>query len=145
MPVPGKPVEVLVVNDTSCGQACDIAQPIEGLRNLLTPALVLSLHDRDSEVGEDLIEDFEIQALPAFILGDGIDLVKGPRGGNFVQEAAMVLKEKDGKYLIDSPQFGFRYGKFITPPLWADPDSALRDRKRPGPCLPPHRARWPRV
>ena len=115
IPVEGEPVELVVLNDETCGQPCDPTGTLESLRKGVTPALLIRTLDITSEEGQQMIKDFDIKGIPAFAFGEGVD--KFQRNGEFfLEKAADVLTEKDGKYFLDPTATGIKFGKFIVAP-----------------------------
>jgi len=119
IPVEGNPFELLILTDSSCGTSCDSSQAVATLKQVFTPAMIVRSIEVSSEEGQALAEDFEINKLPAYILGDGFtDFTKdGLRAADNVQIKA-VLTEKENKFLVDSAKVGFRTGKFVSPPTF---------------------------
>lgn len=123
IPVPGNPVELVVLNDSECGQKCDTTQAIGTLRQVITPALLVRNVEVDSDEGNSLISDFDIVSVPQYILGDGIEGQKSSNGTSFLEESQDLVIENDGLYLIDGAKVGFRVGKFLKAPIFADIDT----------------------
>lgn len=122
IPVPGNPVEVIVINDASC-DSCSPAQGIATLRQNITPALLVRTVEFDSIEGAALVKEFELTTIPQFILADGIAKFKAPTGKLFTEEAKDVLTQKGDKYLVNGARVGFKPGKFLVAPTFADLDS----------------------
>lgn len=119
IPVEGHPFELLVLTDSACGQSCDSSQAVGTLKQVFTPAMIVRNIEIDSEEGENLQELFEINKLPAYVLGDGFSTFE--KGGLLAADNPQikaVISEKDGKFLVDSGKVGFRTGKFVTPPTF---------------------------
>ncbi len=122
IPVPGKPVEVIVVNDSSC-KNCNPAQGIAMLRQNVTPALLVRQVEADSAEGKALIEKFDLKTIPQFILADGIEDFKAPTGKLFTEEAKEVLTQKGDKYLVNGARVGLKPGEFLETPSFANLDT----------------------
>ncbi len=118
IPVNGNPVEVVVLNDSTCGPKCDTGGPINALRTAVTPALLVREVDVSEAEGEALIAQFEFESVPQYILSSGIETIKTPSGALFIEEQAPVLVEKEGQYLVDGSKVGFDVGKFLTAPVF---------------------------
>lgn len=123
IPVPGNPIELLVLTDSNCGDKCDTSRAVGMLRQVITPALLVRNIEVDSEEGKTLLAEFEIASIPQYILGDGIVGHTSPNGANFLEESKEVVTEKEGLYLIDSGKVGFPVGKFLEAPQFADLES----------------------
>jgi len=123
LPVEGKPVEVLVLNDESCGSLCDTTQALMMLRQNITPALQIETVEVGSTQGKKLIEDFNIKGVPAYVLGKGASeitkQVPNAEGKlekkKFVELAKNVLTEKSGLYLLNEKS-GLLLSQFFTTP-----------------------------
>lgn len=115
IPVEGNPIELIVLNDKTCGASCDASQNINSLRQGITPALLVRTVDVADKEGQKLVEKFDIKGIPSFIFGDGAKSFERD-GEKFVEKAKEVLTEKSGKYLLDSSKTGFKYGKFLNGP-----------------------------
>ncbi len=123
IPVPGHPVEMIVLNDKNCGNKCDTAREVSSLRQAVTPALLVRNVDISESEGQELIEKFEINSVPKFFLGDGLDSIKDAEGKKFVETSSNILIENGDLYLIDSGKVGFKAGKYIEAPKFADTDT----------------------
>ena len=117
MSVPGLPVELVVLNDQTCGQSCDraAAPAVAQLRAASTPALLVRTVDVSSAEGKDLIKTFEINTIPAFIFGEGIKKLEH-NGEKWTEKFAPLLVQSGEKYLVNNENAGFKVGQFIAPP-----------------------------
>ncbi len=117
IPVDGNPVELLILNDPTCGSSCNPTQSIATLKQVFTPAMLVRNVDINSEEGSAIKERFGLKGLPAYVLGDGFSTFTkdGLLALANVQIQA-VVQEKEGQYLVDSKKVNFRIGKFIEPP-----------------------------
>ncbi len=123
IPVPGNPVELVVLNEKDCGKKCDTSRQLTTLRQAVTPALLVRTVDVGGPEGKDLIAKFEIDSVPQFVLGEGIEDHKTESGKKFIEDSAEVLIIKDGEYLVDNEKAGFPVGKFLEAPKFADVDT----------------------
>jgi len=128
MPVGGAPVTVVVLNDEKCGQVCDTKANLDALRASVNPALKVKEVEVDSEEGKALIEAFDIVSIPQYFFGEDIEALEaaGPDGEDvkFIDNLpAGLLTQKDDLYFIDSARVGFKPGKFISAPEFADLDT----------------------
>lgn len=128
MPVGGTPVTVIVLNDKNCGAACDETASLDSLRASVTPALKIKQVDVGSKRGKQLIADFDLVSIPQYFFGEDIEAleVAGADGEEvqFIKNLpAGLLIAKDDLYFIDGARVGFKPGKFIVAPEFADLDS----------------------
>ncbi len=124
IPVDGEPLRVTVVNDPTCGRACDPGQSLGVLRQNITPALITETVDVNSAAGQALVEKFNIKSVPQYVFAEELEDFKAADGSNFVENLpAGFLIEKDDEYLLNSVQVGFRIGKFLETPQFADMDT----------------------
>lgn len=121
IPVPGNPVETIIVNDPNC-KTCDPSQAIATLQQVITPALLKRTVDINSVEGQALVKDYGLKFVPQFILGSGLKTHPAEAGGKllFTEKYAEVLTEKDGKYLLNAAKVGFKPGQFLEVPQFAD-------------------------
>ncbi len=123
IPVPGSPVELVILTDPTCGKKCNTTQSLGSLRQAVTPALLAREVDINSDEGKDLQEKFEVTAIPQYIFGAGIEDHKTPDNELFVIKSAEILNGPiDGMYLLNGSRVGFKPGKFIEMPDFADLD-----------------------
>ena len=120
IPVPGRPVEVIVLSDATCGDKCNDSSPIAGLRQTITPALLVRKVDVAEEEGKKLISSFGITTIPQFFLGAGIEEIKNADGKSFVEVSSEVITKKNGLYKIDGEKVGVWIGKFLSQPKFLD-------------------------
>ncbi len=128
MPVEGTPVTVVVLNDETCGSACDASRSLDSLRASVTPALKVKNIDISSNKGKALVKSLDLVSVPQYFFEEDIeDLeVEGPEGEEvrFIDNLpAGLLTMKDDLYYIDSARVGFKPGKFIKAPEFADLDT----------------------
>lgn len=121
IPVPGEPIEALILTDTNC-QTCGGEKEITTLRQNVSPALLARAVDYKSEEGKTLIDKFKINSLPKFFLGEGIEKFKAQDGTFFIDNLVKqeIVTTKDDLYLIDSAKVGFGNKKFLSSPKIAD-------------------------
>lgn len=103
---PAVPVEV--ISDDKCVN-CDPSQAIVWLRRVL-PTVSTQKVNYDSPQGKQLISEFGIKTLPAFVFGG--DLAKT----DFYAQAKVLFNEKDGQYVMDTNQLGLPPGKYLATP-----------------------------
>lgn len=128
LPIPGKPVELIVLNDPAC-VSCNTDQDLAMLKQNSTPALLIRDVDVASEEGKALIEKFEMTSIPQYIFVDGItDLVMGmdqETGApvKFIDSAKDFLIIKDEQYLLNGSAVGFKPGQYLKAPEFSDIDT----------------------
>lgn len=115
IPVEGLPVELIVVNDATCGEVCAPDQAVGMLRQALTPALLVRNTDINSPEGKALQEKFSLNSVPAYVLGSSVENLERD-GKKVLDQLASVLTPNDGQYLIRSEQVGFPVGKYLSAP-----------------------------
>lgn len=131
MPVEGEPVSVVVLSDKNCGSACDTTGGLDSLRASVTPALMVEEIDVSSARGQALVDRFDLVSIPQYFFGTDIEdfELEGPDGEevSFIDNLpAGLLTLKDDLYYIDGAQVGFKPGKFIKAPVFADLESEPR-------------------
>ncbi len=107
------PLELVILNDKSCGIACSSQRIIAHLKTVLTPALLVREVDINSVEGEKLQGLFEPIGVPAYILGGGTERFE-ENGQPFVEKFKDVLVEKGDYYLFDPERSGFPIGEFLV-------------------------------
>ena len=124
MPVEGKPVSVIILNDKTCGQSCDTTQTLASLKQNITPALMVRNVDISEEEGKKLLESFDLVSVPQVFFGKELKELKASNGTNFVDNlpAGMMILKND-LYYVDGARVGFKVGKYIKKPTFADLDS----------------------
>lgn len=128
IPVQGEPVELIILNDKNCGQACDPTQGITTLRGNISPAIVDRSIDVSSTEGQKLQEALKIETVPTFIFNQSIEKVKALDGSPFLnnlQPGILTTFNVEGEtlYKLEGQSIGLRPGKFLAPPKFADMDS----------------------
>ncbi len=124
IPVKGKPIELMVLNDRQCTSGCDTTQAIAALKQNISPALIVTEVDVTSEEGQALIQSFDLVSVPQYFFGEGIESLGADDGSKFIDNLPVgVLTEKDDLYHLNGAATGFRPGKFIKAPEFADLDT----------------------
>lgn len=121
IPVPGEPIEVLVLTDSTC-ETCGGTTEIASLRQNVSPALLARTVDISTDEGKELISKFEINALPKFFFGEGTEKFKAEDGSFFIDNLVKqnIVTQKDNLYFIDSSKVGFANKNFLSAPKIAD-------------------------
>ncbi|MDR3559586.1 MAG: thioredoxin domain-containing protein, partial [Candidatus Pacebacteria bacterium] len=110
-------VPVSVISDDKC-TACDPSQAIVWLRRVL-PTVSTAKINYDSSEGKQLISEFGIKTLPAFVFGG--DLTKT----DFYSQAKVLFSEKNGQYVMDTNQLGLPPGKYLATPTVDQSDATF--------------------
>ncbi len=119
IPEPGNPVELMILTDKTCGEACDTTQGTQFFRERLTRALIINTVDVSSDLGKELASDFDVLGVPAFILGQGIESLER-FGANVLDQLKPIVTEQGGRYLVDGKSIGVKVGKFLKDIEFAD-------------------------
>lgn len=101
-------VPVTVISDDQC-EKCDPSEAIVWLKRVL-PTVSTEKVNYDSEKGKQLIDEFGLKTLPAFIFDQDVDKT------NFYTQASVLFSGKDGKYVLDTNQLGLPAGKYLVTP-----------------------------
>lgn len=88
------PVEMIVLNDKTCDY-CDPTPVIEGAKQQAFPTLKARIVDMASPEGKELIERFDVNALPAYFLTPTVEKAR-----NFGMAREALIKKGD-LYMID--------------------------------------------
>lgn len=124
MRVPGRPLPVTILSDPAC-ETCNTEAIVKQLQAGITPALMVQGVTPGSENGRQLIEQFDIQAIPAVFFGKGLDAITTSTGMPFPQQFAQMLEQKGDIYRIKNDVAGFGYGEFLTQPDWDTHEDAV--------------------
>lgn len=119
----GRPVELKVLTDESCGNSCDVSREIQGLKANVSDLLYVNKIDVNTAVGKALIDKFDLWALPQFIVGDGVESLNMPNGAKFLEAAEQVYVAKGGDYLLRSEKIGLSPKIFLRAPEFGHLDS----------------------
>ncbi len=124
MPVPGKPVDVMVLNDENCGQGCDTTAALDALRQNITPALMISEISINSDEGQRLVSELDLVSVPQYFFGQNIEEMEAEDGTRFIDNMPEgILVQNDDMYWINGSAVGFPTGKFIKAPEFANLDT----------------------
>jgi len=111
-------LNLIIVNDKECGEACDTTDAVSKLRTILTPALVISKIDINSEKGEDTVKRFKIDRLPTYLLGEElINIEIENEGGEKISMKKVmseVLDSVNGFWKIKAEAMNFAVGKYLN-------------------------------
>ncbi|MFH0969491.1 MAG: thioredoxin domain-containing protein [Patescibacteria group bacterium] len=98
-------VKVQVITDDSC-EACKPDEIILGLHRMV-PTIFTQKVDENSEEGKELIKNFGIKTIPAFVFSQDIEKT------DFFNQAAAVFTKKDSSYVLKTSDLGIQPGKYI--------------------------------
>ncbi|MDP3957290.1 MAG: thioredoxin domain-containing protein [bacterium] len=101
-------VSVQIINDKNCAE-CDPSEALIWLRRVV-PTLQVSSIERDSYLGNLLIERFSIVSLPAFIFSDSVAQT------DFYAQASSLFAAEGGRYFFDMGKIGLPVGKYLKLP-----------------------------
>lgn len=116
-------VPVKVLSDASC-EACDPSQAIVAIRRALPTIEVIQV-DIDSTEGKRLVEQSNVNALPAFFFDSAVEKTQ------FYTTASPLFGEKiaGGWYAVDAAKIGLTPGKFLKLPSVGDQDLVMGNRE----------------
>lgn len=109
-------IETTVITSSDC-EACDPTETIEMIRQNLLPTIKVTKIESDSEEAKQLVKEFNIKAIPAFVFGAKLAEAK-----NF-EKASSVFQESNGSYLLDSQKAGLKVGEYLEIPKVSDADA----------------------
>ncbi|OGI16309.1 MAG: hypothetical protein A2Z52_02490 [Candidatus Moranbacteria bacterium RBG_19FT_COMBO_42_6] len=107
-------INIKVINDESC-EACKPDEALLGLKRIL-PTMLAQKVDQNSDEGQQLIADFGIKSLPAFIFAKEVDKT------DFYQQAAAIFDKKNDQYVLNTAQVGLPVGKYLELPKVTEAD-----------------------
>ncbi len=116
-----KPAEVnlIVLNDKTCGSACDATQITQASQQLF-PGLVLKEVDVSSKEGKDLVEKYNIDIVPVYIFDKGVEQSSAWQQPQF---STNFNKLSDGSYSLKDEVTGANY--YIDPAKRAAREQAM--------------------
>lgn len=110
-------VNVKIITDSKC-EACDPVEPLKWLKRVI-PTMLAKKVEIDSPEGKDLIDNYKIKSLPAFVFDENIAKT------DVYQQAQAIFSKKDSSYLLDTEQVGIKAGKFLETPQAKDDDAQI--------------------
>ncbi len=121
LPVKGEPVELVILNDKTCGQSCETKQSVAALKQNISLALIERTVDVSSPEGIKLIAEHNISTIPQYFFGKGFEDIKNDKNESFAQALPEgVVTKKGALYALNNAAIGFPTGKFITAPKFKD-------------------------
>ncbi len=101
-------VTLQVVNDSDCEQ-CDPNEALVWLRRIVPTIEAVSV-ESDSDLGQALINRFQIVTVPAFVFSKSITET------DFYAQAQSLFREESGRYFLDMTKIGLTAGKYLQLP-----------------------------
>lgn len=101
-------VPVTVINDETC-EKCDVSEVLVWFRRVL-PTVSTEKVSYDSQKGKDLIGQYGIKTLPAFIFDKNVEKT------DFYSQASILFNSKENNYVLKTQELGLPTGKFLTLP-----------------------------
>lgn len=99
-------ISITILSDKTCKQ-CDTTQAIDILSNQVFPGAKVTELDYSSKEGKKLAEKYDIEILPAYLLGKDVE-----KTANFARIQDTLIK-KDNQYMIHPSAIGA--GKHLNP------------------------------
>jgi predicted DsbA family dithiol-disulfide isomerase len=107
-------VKVQVITDENC-EACKTDQPLVWFRRVI-PTILPEKIDSNSMDGKNMLKDFGIKSIPAFIFSQDVEKT------DFFSQAGALFTAKNGKDVLQTSQLGIEPGKFVENPAISDQD-----------------------
>lgn len=113
-------VPISVITDDTC-EACDPGEILAWLRRV-SPTISAKKISFNSEQGKNLISEFGIKTLPAFIFAKNLDQTE------FYTEAQALFYAKGDKYVLNVQTLGAPVGKYLELPQVNVNDATLGNK-----------------
>ena len=113
-------VPISVITDDTC-EACDPGEILAWLRRV-SPTISAEKINSDSEQGKNLINEFGIKTLPAFIFAKNLDRTE------FYTEAQALFYAKGDKYVLNVQTLGAPVGKYLELPQISTNDAIFGNK-----------------
>jgi len=110
-------VGVKVLTDDACTK-CDPSEALVWLRRVL-PTISAEKVAFDSQAGKDLIKNFGITTLPAFVFDSNVAKT------DFFSQAQVLFDSKDSSYVLKTQELGLTPGKYLNVPDVKDTDASF--------------------
>jgi protein-disulfide isomerase len=110
-------VPVTIINDDKCTK-CDVTEPLVWLKRVLPTVSTIKVA-YDSDQGKNLISQYGIKTLPAFIFDASLDKT------DFYTQAATVFDKSNGQYVLRTQDLGLPAGKFLSLPTVDQSDATF--------------------
>ncbi|MFZ2975078.1 MAG: DsbA family protein [Candidatus Moraniibacteriota bacterium] len=110
-------VSISVITDDTC-EACDPGEILAWLRRV-SPTISAEKISSNSEQGKNLISEFGIKTLPAFIFAKNLDRTE------FYTEAQALFYAKGDKYVLNVQTLGAPVGKYLELPKVSTNDAVF--------------------
>lgn len=113
-------VGVQVINDDSC-EKCNVDEVLVWLRRVL-PTVSTQKVDYQSAMGKQLIDEFGIKTLPAFVFDGAIAQT------DFYSQANTLFNQKNGQYAMLTQEIGIPVGEYIVTPQINEGDAVAGNK-----------------
>ncbi|MFA5926435.1 MAG: thioredoxin domain-containing protein [Parcubacteria group bacterium] len=116
-------VNVQVVTDSKC-EACDPTEPLKWMKRVV-PTLLAKKVEIDSPEGKELVSQFKIKSLPAFVFDENVTKT------DVYAQAQDIFSKEGNNYLMNTEQVGIKPGKYLETPSVSkdDPQVGPEDAK----------------
>jgi len=101
-------VPMSVISDDAC-EKCDPSEVLVWLRRVM-PTISVEKVNADSVRGKELISQFEVKTLPAFIFDPAVEKTE------LYAQAKSLFAAKDGKDVLNAQLLGLPVGKYLSLP-----------------------------
>ncbi len=101
-------INIEVVNDENC-ENCDVSEALVWLKRVV-PTMSAQKIDLDSEKGQQLVNDFNIKTVPAFIFDQNIEQT------DFFAQAQILFSKANDSYLLNTQELGLEPGRYLETP-----------------------------
>ncbi|OGI14122.1 MAG: hypothetical protein A3E38_02170 [Candidatus Moranbacteria bacterium RIFCSPHIGHO2_12_FULL_54_9] len=116
-------VSVQVITEKGCSE-CDPSEALVWLRRVI-PTIEAAPIESDSELGQNLIERFQIASLPAFIFSPSV------ADTDFYTQASSLFDIEGNGYFFDMGKIGLPVGKYLHLPTISDNDITMGPKDAP--------------
>jgi len=110
-------VGIKVISDDKCDK-CDPSEVLVWFRRMI-PTVSAQKIDYNSHQGKQLISQFNIKTLPAFIFDQDINKT------DFYIQAKKLFKPKNNEFILDAQKLGLPAGKYLQLPQIKKDDATL--------------------
>lgn len=117
---PDPVVNLKVINDESCSN-CDPSEALVWMRRVI-PTVNAQKVNFDSKEGKNLIQNFTVKTIPAFIFDDSVTKT------DFYAQAKELFAQKDSDYLLNVQELGLAPGKYLDSPTTEENDATIGNK-----------------
>lgn len=107
-------VKAQVISDDNC-EACKPDDVLVWFRRVL-PTILPEKIDADSETGKNLLKQYGLKSIPAFVFAKDLEKT------DFYRQAGALFSEKDGSFVLQTSELGLEAGKYVETPSVSDDD-----------------------